>query len=161
MAIELAKGFEQAAIHRTFSRWRARVGDQHQDHLRAALHHESLEDKRVKRAFNTWRTAADRIKANQAAATKARAFFAQRLALRVWRDRLIVQRQEAWLEERRLKDLRQSFDGEIDPPSIDGLLIAEWRFRLQQHGEDARILDAFWAKQDQVGYSRRCMKSLS
>jgi len=112
MAIQLAEDFARAAVHRTFSRWRARVGDEHQRHLRAVLYHESLENKGVKRAFETWRAAADRVKANQITAVKARAFFAQRLALRVWRSRLVVRRQEAWVEERRLNELRQAFAGE-------------------------------------------------
>jgi len=109
----LARVFEQATLHRQFSRWRAKLGDQNQLRLRAILHYESLERKNVTRAFAKWRTASETIKGNELAAIKARAFFVQRQALRTWKISARLKAQADWVEKKRLEETKLWFDGRL------------------------------------------------
>lgn len=143
---------KRSTLHRTLSRWRDHLGKHQTLILRSDL---IFETKTHSRTFTEWLAAWRKTQADTGTAEKARAFFVQRLAIRVWRERLAVKRQSAAIERRRLSDLKIVFDGELVALStVNAETKSAWRQMTRQAQVDTQIVDGFQRAQDKVCFSR-------
>ena len=77
-----------------------------------ALRADLVRDGKLQATIMTkWTTASRKVRTNMITADKARAFFFERLAMRIWGLRLAERKQAALVDKRRIADIRNVFAG--------------------------------------------------
>ena len=77
-----------------------------------ALRADLVRDSKLRATTMTkWTAASRKVRTDVMTAEKARAFFFERLAMRIWRVRLAERKQAALVNKRRIADIRNAFAG--------------------------------------------------
>lgn len=97
-------------LHNGLSRWRDVLGQKRNATLKADLIFEA----RTKHTlFTKWHIASAKLADNTVTADKAYAFFTLRATFKVWRGQLAQKRQDAFIERKRRKDVKDILDCEL------------------------------------------------
>lgn len=132
------------------TRWRDVIGSKRNATLKADLMYEM----RTKHNLITkWKQAHAKQADNEATADKAHAFFVLRATFKIWKGARTLRQQHAFVEQRRLKDLRAVMNCKRD--SLGWQLTAAWREATIQSLEDKVKIEEFQREQAKVSFVAR------